>query len=212
MSTLSIKTERIKRYDFTKKYFWTQKKDSKKAHLLIYKHCTHYLCSLYSIISSMDGNIYCSQHIICAHMDRRQAVSLQWPSSSRLFREKSLAPDPKIKTLYLTWMLVRKRILKRFSVSNWERHPEIPMLWKWKHISENLGICLVCLLRSEPSGKWVWKWVCRDPAPPHFNQKWRPISPQDLWPPMLFLQGSVGHKHPLFVTRTSRPSARLFTL
>lgn len=97
-----------------------------------------------------------------AHIDRRQAVSLQWPSSSRLFREKSLAPDPKIKTHYLTWMLVRKRLLKMFSVGNWERHPEIPMLWKWKRTSEHLGICVVCLLRSEPSGKWVWKWVCRE--------------------------------------------------
>lgn len=59
-------------------------------------------------------------------------------------------------------MLVRKRLLKMFSVGNWERHPEIPILWKWKCTSEHLGICVVCLLRSEPSGKWVWKWVCRE--------------------------------------------------
>lgn len=57
-------------------------------------------------------------------------------------REKSLAPAPKIKTHYLTWRLVRKRLLKMFSVGNWERYPEIPMLWKWKRTSEHLGNCL----------------------------------------------------------------------
>lgn len=35
--------------------------------------------------------------------------------------------------------------LKMFSVGNWEQHPEIPTLWKWKYTTEHLGICVVCL-------------------------------------------------------------------
>lgn len=103
-----------------------------------------------------------------------------------------------------------EEVLKIFSVGNWERHPEIPMLWewKWKCTTEQLGICLVCL----PGGKWVWKWLCREQ---HLhtsitNGSW---SPHKTFSHQCFPSTGLRWASTPIICRTDvSPSARLSTL